>query len=571
MGQFGKKYELRILAREIIEIPMQSYQGYLLSCRWTETWIVSTYGSIIAMDSLLVPVIMGLPNTNVLQRRIYILLLDAIVDTVLSFMSLVTLVPLVYEFVAYPGIQAQLSWATRALSTLQQLLVSDLIGLVSKLTPIFMANFMLNSIGQIWDEGDFTITTFRTSAQNATLSPTPVSTVRRRSLSNIQLSVVNIAKHTDGTIRKNCGLGFKAMTEKILAFPSVIWAITLIVSMYLAPYITTCDHLTFEHFCLAQAHPWMAESNTCHCLAIQFDCHKQKVWMETISTIKRDEDRVLSLQAIDQVLAFEVAHSTPLYLGFRRCSTINQLPKSSELLSELRILGADNCKLRNLGIDLSKFQYLFAISLRWLPLHAFPATLQHIGAPIFQIGLIGCNLTTIPEWVVDSFANVQTLRLTGNKLNHFPLPLLSLTNLRQLELASNNISSIPATISQLQNLHTLRLGNNSITSLPASIKQLPALKFLSLAANNISSIQALPWTSTQIANWPISPDGLLALNQNPICQVISNDLHVACIDNCNALCDDTIHKNYICDEECFDPRCNFDKGICKKFLYETST
>lgn len=83
LGRRGRMYEVRLVAREAIEIPSQSYQAYLMSFHLTRWWSVM-YALIIVVDILLIPIILRLKKIKTLSRRNFVLLLDAIVDTFLG-------------------------------------------------------------------------------------------------------------------------------------------------------------------------------------------------------------------------------------------------------------------------------------------------------------------------------------------------------------------------------------------------------------------------------------------------------------------------------------------------------
>lgn len=58
LGRRGKYYNWRIFLREVVEIPTQTYQAYLLSQRSPYTIFPRLYGVIIALDCILVPIIL---------------------------------------------------------------------------------------------------------------------------------------------------------------------------------------------------------------------------------------------------------------------------------------------------------------------------------------------------------------------------------------------------------------------------------------------------------------------------------------------------------------------------------
>lgn len=80
---------------------------------------------------------------------------------------------------------------------------------------------------------------------------------------------------------------------------------------------------------------------------------------------------------------------------------------------------------------------------------------------------------------------VYKLSLSGQKLNKFPMEILSLPNLQVLNLSHNRIDSLPPEIKYLKKLQILNLHDNRLKALPYEIGELKALKRLYLSRNRI--------------------------------------------------------------------------------------
>lgn len=68
--------------------------------------------------------------------------------------------------------------------------------------------------------------------------------------------------------------------------------------------------------------------------------------------------------------------------------------------------------------------------------------------------------------------SVTNLILRKQKLQKFPLEILSLKNLERLDISRNYIKELPIEISQLKRLHYLNVAQNLLSSLPAEISSM---------------------------------------------------------------------------------------------------
>ena len=80
--------------------------------------------------------------------------------------------------------------------------------------------------------------------------------------------------------------------------------------------------------------------------------------------------------------------------------------------------------------------------------------------------------------------SLRILDLSNNKMKIIPGEIKSLVNLKTLILSKNLLSDIPDEISELENLEHLNLSSNSLVVLPSTIGKLDQLRLLDVSYNN---------------------------------------------------------------------------------------
>jgi Leucine-rich repeat (LRR) protein len=107
--------------------------------------------------------------------------------------------------------------------------------------------------------------------------------------------------------------------------------------------------------------------------------------------------------------------------------------------------------------------------------------------PLLDIGpevdFTSCELSTVPQIVMQKLQHISALRLGNNSLLTFP-NLTSYT-LQEIDLSLNKIPSIPITITQIPYLRCLFLYGNKLSRLPEEIGQLTRLEFVDISKNNL--------------------------------------------------------------------------------------
>jgi hypothetical protein len=98
------------------------------------------------------------------------------------------------------------------------------------------------------------------------------------------------------------------------------------------------------------------------------------------------------------------------------------------------------------------------------------------------------NLATIPDYAFNvTTTKLLYLDLSGNDLQVFPEPILTLKMLKKLKLANNRIRNLPAGLDALGALIEIDLSGNAFTQVPAEICQPPVIQTISFEGNQISA------------------------------------------------------------------------------------
>ena len=104
------------------------------------------------------------------------------------------------------------------------------------------------------------------------------------------------------------------------------------------------------------------------------------------------------------------------------------------------------------------------------------------------LNLIDCDISKIPDNVINKIKDVRILYLTKNRLLNLPDSISKLSNLEELYLVSNRLKDLPDSICELKKLRILYLESNSIEKLPDNFGNLNNLEKLSLFNNNLKKL-----------------------------------------------------------------------------------
>lgn len=154
-GRRGKYYNWRIVIREIVEIPSQTYQAYLLSQRSPYTLFPRLYGAVIALDCILVPIILLSSRLTLVTRRNGVILLDIVVDIFLGgVLPFMLLIPAMIQYLDNPDIKYDRNWTAGTISTARHLMVTSAFDLFITALPLYFSHLMINTVHNNWTDGN---------------------------------------------------------------------------------------------------------------------------------------------------------------------------------------------------------------------------------------------------------------------------------------------------------------------------------------------------------------------------------------------------------------------------------
>ena len=152
-GRKGPKYEHRLVLRELIEVPGQTYQAYWMTRYNPSVGTNLLFVSIIVLDCLLVPSFMMKRNMQTLKHRNDVLLMDVMFELMLgALIPLFLLASKLIELWTVPHITNDMLWNSRGFSIVAYILVTSPIDLVLTMAPVFFAHLMLDTIHKNWSE-----------------------------------------------------------------------------------------------------------------------------------------------------------------------------------------------------------------------------------------------------------------------------------------------------------------------------------------------------------------------------------------------------------------------------------
>lgn len=126
--------------------------------------------------------------------------------------------------------------------------------------------------------------------------------------------------------------------------------------------------------------------------------------------------------------------------------------------------------------------------------------------PQGELLLRAANLAVIPRNIEDAMTEeVLHVDLSDNQLDHLDIPSVArMQQLRSFDLRSNRLEEFPVSLLSLKRMSILKLDNNMLAALPHQIGNLEALEVLSLSNNELfcipSSLSKLPRLTTLVLN-----------------------------------------------------------------------
>ncbi|XP_034721807.1 leucine-rich repeat-containing protein 57, partial [Etheostoma cragini] len=115
------------------------------------------------------------------------------------------------------------------------------------------------------------------------------------------------------------------------------------------------------------------------------------------------------------------------------------------------------------------------------------------------LSLSGNRIQQLPP-TLGQLRALRTLNLSGNQILEFPPGLGTLRHLDLLDLSRNQIRSVPPTVSELQTIE-LNLNQNQISVLSSEVSRCPRLKVLRLEENclELSSVPTSVLSDSQVS------------------------------------------------------------------------
>ena len=516
-GRRGKYYNWRIVIREVVEIPSQTYQAYLLSQRSPYTVFPRIYGAVIALDCILVPIILLSSRLTLVTRRNGVILLDIIVDIFLGgVLPFMLMIPPTLQYLQDPEIKMDRNWAAGTINTVRHLMVTSPFDLFITTLPLYFSHLMINTVHKNWTDGNDRLAS--------------------------QLTMKRL-------------VAVKENSRSIGSLISTIWGVLLLIESIRAPTASSCNAAEYKDICTLEVHPWFNfEPGSCHCLVAQISCDENPQFQNLES-----QDPLVEL--IDYISTSDIKQRL-LYFSMQYCP-IKFVPESITNMKNLMILDFFMCDLETIDVSFQSWDTILHIFLQGNKMKAIPDTSryppQHLMSLIVTTG--SEYIESIPEWIASSWSTLLYLEL-GMGLKEFPAEIFQLKRLTGMKLALNSeITSIPPGIESLTRLKFLVLDGCSLTSLPEDITTLGGLNVISVGKNQL---ETLPWSPDEVQEWNLNERKTIFLRGNPICQNPEYAHLEACSKDfgCSDSCPPFLSENLLCDLPCNTSSCNWDNGNC---------
>ena len=508
-GRRGKYYNWRLVIREVVEIPAQTYQGFLMSHRVPFTIFPTIYGCTIALDCILVPIVLLSPHLSLMARRNGVIMLDIVVDIVLgAILPFSVLVPAILMYLEDPRVKYDETFSAMAISSGRQIMVTSPLDLFISALPLYFSHMMMNSVHSNWLD---------------TKSQKPVDTA----------TVKPIKK---GPKSKHAFRIFGSIW-------SAVWGIFILSETIRAPYMTSCG---YNDVCALQVHPWFVYESRCECLVVDFNCAlNPKVNENTFDLIAE-----ASSQDIGQ---------SSLYLIVQNCQ-LESIPPEVATMPNLFVLRVRNTLFESFDLDFSSCHSLMYLTMIQTGLPGIPETLKHPAVNLRHIYITDIPIKELPDWISTAWTNVRLVSFENFEFESFPKQLLSISDLSMLRLIKiPGITNLPSEIGTLQNLKSIEMDGCSLKQLPVEITTLPQLKVASFGGNQLESV---PWSNQIVRDWQLKRGNVMFLQGNPVCDDLGQDI-APCSSGCSDTCPPTVYCNRVCNVGCNSASCDWDGGDCQ--------
>ncbi|OQR88790.1 hypothetical protein THRCLA_10099 [Thraustotheca clavata] len=589
----GDLYEIRLLLREAITLPLQFLRGWNWS-HHVDSSLVSIYGIILAIHCILIiPLVMwnfynyrfSKQKDQYMHQRNYIVLAIICLDLLLGVIIPTSILfPIFTTILLNPQMIKSPTFGVRAISVIKSFMVVSILDLITFAMPLLLIYATIQSVhdnrismflrenvttavqagqDQSSRKSRYKIKFLRSLTRNFVV-PTPVCvqdqnpnpskiSPNRRSQTlvetrrSLRLSIV--AKFQSFTISKRLirpteipKVGRIALFIGISLVGIALGLIVFHVALRSMPDDCTLSHADAKLFmCQSNLRPWHFQpffQQSCFCQSLMIHCdgyNTDNLAQTTASNLTQD------------FLSRYPTEYTSL-IAFKDCSMHAPLKIPSSLIrfDQLWFLLLDNAglKITDMDLNLNSFSKLIYLALQNNKLTQVPQLLAEIPSYLTFLLLSGNNFTLPwPEWVGAAWGNIEEVYLDNSQLTEFPPPLLQLPWLITLDITSNHLKTFPPIPADTwPHLTTLKLGGNQLNSISQSIFVLPQLATLTLAQNQL-----------QICNDPPKTLKVYTLDENPCCV---NSKIAACSASCAPLCDAQAAASPTCFASCNISTCS---------------
>ncbi|KAF0695601.1 Aste57867_13641 [Aphanomyces stellatus] len=592
----GLHYELRLLARECVVVPVQFIRGYNVSTR-IHSSLNLTYGLVLGLHCVVVlPWVTWnlhlfrshLDMEPLRKRRVRVGLVIILFDLVLGVVLPVSLaLPVLYDLVLDPKITTDQTWDIYAISVLKSIMIITPVDMLAAVVPLLLLAWTVQNVHSSNVEGflqDQLAASkaptrrrkqrFRSVARAAIgLFKAKARTIVKRApqlphqskslldsftLANLQPSAFASTWPRPAVMRNSwldplpplaslaapsTDLVSSAWLQRRFVFfglcscLSVAWGGLIVTRSY---FTTACYQDTPPPFvtCTVQLYPWHVVPlvhQVCQCQILHVDCAALAP-----DVILEQSDAYLATRATTFLNHFTM-ENCPLHAP-------RQIPTSVARFTELYFLRFFNCSLEatDITLDLSLFPRVLFVSFYNNNIQDIPPAFKQLPPLALGFSLDYNNLShaTFPPWIATAWGSLTQIYLRRTNMTSFPPAFLGLEWITVFDLTSNAISQLPplpATSSYWTHLAELRLANNSLETVPPAILAIPTLKILTLGGNRLTQCPAASHVMT-----------MYTLTGNPCCGTTTD---VSCAPMCDPACDSIIITANDCYAECNSSAC----------------
>ncbi|OQR98306.1 hypothetical protein ACHHYP_08747 [Achlya hypogyna] len=491
-SQRGPLYEWRLLARELVILPVQSFRGYNLSIRVDSHWI-TVYGVVLALHCLVVLPLLAwnyyllrAARTNwhaVQARRIRILLLLLGFDLVLGvFIPTALLLPSVVDLFA---MHDNIPSAARVhdLSVVQALVISSVLDLLSTAITLIFIYVTLQSIHAVRRSSHLRENISRVS--KASVAPTVLDLM---ALHEFIVQDANV----------------QTRRYRLFLLTTAIAAVLSGGFLWITVRAGRSCTARSDFSCASFLRPWHLQplfEQTCYCKALELDCtglDTDDWYRQFVSYLGSGEANYVKMLSTTNC-TFRGAHA---------------LPRAIADLKQLWFLSVNDANMQpdDIAVSFDQLSTLVYLSLRGNQFTSVPAGLTAL-PPLLEYLDLSKNDISSDAWPTALlWTTLQHLNLSFCNLSMLPPPLLRLSGLLTLDLSSNSIATLPTLIATTwPHLRQLGLAHNALRSGDEVLLELPQLQVIDLTGNNLSTCSA-----------PKQAPRKCILTGNPCCRVGSN-------------------------------------------------